>query len=605
MKRIITVFFLLFFSVSVSGEEIPFEIIDVDGESHVGQIAKLDADSIQINSDSDSLTFSPRRIEIVQNLMSNPFLQQKTNDNQLNNLNLPQNLRQKIQRTMVIKGQVMGINEFGVIVPITNTPRKTGRLPSSLLQKLRGEEKENKNGVKDNPKTPLFPNSVIVIDLLDGSRLVATSFVLKEQKAVCKLLDHNYAEQTKKDEKNKNEKEISETINKNSVTEITIPIEQIYSVRFAVKNFAEIAEPSAQWIKYTKELGTTGDRLVISKDDTFDIYNGIVSEITRESVIFTIDNEKLPIKRNKIFGMILHSPNRDAIKQKTVYNGQITLWTGAQLMLDSFALKKISVENQDDVNNRNDKADNKTDDKNNDKSELDETIKNDVKWSEDKILWKSLAGFSGETLLSEIDNIIFSRGNSLYLSDLTPIIRERLFPFEWSVSGVSKPDNSSPLVKLKLFQAGKFGINKDDGGKIDPSLVSITPSVTLNAKRAINQPIPAIEGVVLGGVSYRRGLTLTPKTKLEYLINDNEKVYSAIRGFVGIDDRLKPNGRAKLSIEVDGKSICEMEISGVDMVKLLRFDLPDTHKKITITVDFAENATESIPVSIGDLKLIK
>jgi hypothetical protein len=625
MKRIFTVFFLLFFSVWAAGSEIPFEIVDVDGESHVGRIANINAETIQIDSGSGGLTFSPRRVEIVQNLMPNPFLQQKSNDNKSNSyLKRLQNQRQPYQRTVLMNGQLMGVNEFGVLVPITNPQSKADKLSSSLLQKLRSNKNENNNATKDNPKMPQFPKSVIVIDLIDGGRLVATSFIVKNQKAVCNLLDHNYIAPTEKDEtktnnthdkiddknknknENKNENKISETINnKNSISEITIPLEQIYSVRFAVKSFAEIVEPSAEWNKYTKESGTSGDRLVISKNESFDIYSGIVSEVTSDSVIFTIDNEKLPIKRSRIFGMILHSPNRDEIKRKAVYNGQITLWTGTQLMLDSFALEKISVEIQGNNNIRNDNVDDKNDSESKNKNGIDETIENDAAPPEDKISWKALAGFSGETFLSEIDNIIFSRGNSLYLSELMPIIRERLLPFEWISSGVAKPDNLSPLAKLKLFQAGKFGVNKDDGGKIDPSLVPVIPSVSLNAKQVVNQPIPAIEGVILDGISYRRGLTLSPKTKLEYVLNDNEKIYSAIRGVVGIDDRLKPNGRAKLSIEVDGKLICEIEIRGTDMVKSLKHELPETHKKITITVDFIEKSAESVPISIGDLKLIK
>ncbi|MDR1485408.1 MAG: NPCBM/NEW2 domain-containing protein [Planctomycetaceae bacterium] len=636
MKRIFTAFFLFLFSAALLGAEIPFEVIDVDGEGHVGQITAIDADSIQLATVSGDLTFPPQRVEIVQNLSPNPFLiQNKSNDANRADIQKfqPPNRRQ-VQRTVIINGQVMIVNEWGNIIPKSNQPRTANKkvLPPILKKLHESGSDKNTDTQEKKQKIPQFPPSVIVIELLDGSRLVATRFVVKEQKAICNLLDQNYVVDEKnidkksKPEINKEKKEIENNAKTNGETggevasSVIIPFDQIYSVRFAVKSFTDIFDPSAEWLKYTAEAGTSGDRIVINKSGVFDVYSGIISEVTPEAVIFTIDNEKLPVQRGKIYGIILHSPNREQIKRKTISSGQITLWTGTQLMLDSFVLKQsekktatAATTSTATENFRNDNSGNEAKDKN---AEVDdggvgvvdaglvaEVDSADV-FSEGKILWKALAGFSGETFLSEVDNIVFSRGNSLYLDELIPVIRERLLPFEWG-GGMSKSDNTTPISKMKLFQAGKFGIGKSDVEKFDPSLESVTPLTLRNTKQMVNQPIPAIEGVILDGVSYRRGVMLSPKTTLEYAVTDAEQSYSAIRGFVGVDDRLKPNGRAKLIIDVDGKMICTIEVCGTDAVKLLRYELPKTHKKITITIDFADNVTESVPISIGDLKLIK
>jgi hypothetical protein len=589
--------------------EIPFEVIDVDGESHVGQITAIDKELIRIDTGSGDLTFSPRRVEIVQNLSPNPFLlpNKPTKDND------PQTsiTSNRQFRTEIINGQMVVISERGNIVPLPNLAQARKRvLPPAFLEKLREAENEKNTDKQNTQKLPQFPPSVIVIELLDGSRLIATQFIVKEQKVICNLLDQNYTAPQKNVDKKDNTETAKEKPNEKNNTptgnevmsEVVIPFEQVYSVRFAVKNFSDIFEPSAEWLKYIGNTGTSGDRIVINKAGAFDVYSGIVSEVTRDVVVFSIDNEKLPIQRSKIYGIILHSPNREQIKRKTVSGGQITFWTGTQLMLESFTLKKSETK-QVAGNIRNDNSD--VANTNNKISEVDVDIDDIGKLSGSKILWKALAGFSGEIFLSEVDNIIFSRGNSLYLTDLVPIIRERLLPFEWSGSSM-KTDNSTPISKIKLFQASTLGIGKNNIEKLDPSLELVTPQTSQrNSKQIINQPIPAIEGVILDGVSYRRCVVLSPKTVLEYAVTDLEQSYSAIRGFVGVDDRLKPNGRAKLIVAVDGKVICTMEIRGKDTAKLLRYELPQTHKKITITADFTDNITESVPISIGDLKLIK
>jgi hypothetical protein len=618
MKRIFITFFLLFFVPPVLGAGIPFEVIDVDGESYVGNITELNSNSLRLDTGSENLTFSPSRVEVVQNLLSCPFLlsNKSTNDKS-------QQFDKNVRGTIIINGQVMILDEWGGAMRNPNLPasRKRVSLPP-FLQKLRDINAAT-NSQQTDQKIPQFPESVIVIELLDGSRLVATRFVVKEQKAICNLLDHNYTAPEKntdnktepKNEKEKDKKDgdgIDVSVVGKVSEEVVFPFERIYSVRFAVKSFSDIFEPSVEWLKYADESGTSGDRLVISKSGTFDSYSGIVSEVTQDSVVFSIDGEKLPIQRSKIYGMILHSPDREQVKRKAVSNGQITLWTGTQLMLDSFVLN-VTGDKPVAKNIRNNNSNSETGESNSDNADIDNAnvdntdIDGVVKLLDGKISWKALAGFSGESLLSETDNIIFSRGNSLYFSELKPIMRERLFPFEWGGDVVSKSDNSAAIAKFKLFQASRFGINNSSNKtKVDPSLELALSSTANAAKNTTHQALPALEGVILDGVFYRRGLMLSPKTTLEYVVADVGQTYSAIRGFVGVDDRLKPNGRAKLTIEVDGKPICEMELRGTDKVKSLRYELPQTqNKKITITADFTDNTTEPIPIGIGDLKLIK
>ncbi|MDR0391236.1 MAG: NPCBM/NEW2 domain-containing protein [Planctomycetaceae bacterium] len=618
MRVIFLVFFLFFFSVSVFCAEVLFEVIDIDGEGHVGQISAISADSIQLKTSSNNLTFSPQRVEIVQNLSLNPFLlpnksiNNNSNNNNETDLDILKANQGRIQR-IIVNGQEIIVNETGNIIQRSDLlrPNNFRRLPATLQKIRESENNKNSNPQQLTQKILQFPQSVIVIELLDGSRLVATKFIVKDQKAICNLLDQNYVVPAKEvDPKsgnkvvNKSEGENKEKFDVEKVNDVKSVVEvsfdQIFSVRFSVRGISDIYEPPVEWLKYVSESGTSGDRLVISKSGVFDIYSGIVSEVTQDSVMFSIDGDKLPIQRSKIYGMILHSPNREQVKRKTISNGQITFWTGTQLMLDSLVMRSSEAKTVTE-NFRNNNSDDDTNDKIAAKEVVDDKI---VELSDGKIFWKALAGFSGESLLSEVDNIVFLRGNSLYFTDLVPVIRERLLPFEWG-GVMSKSDNLSPVSKMKLFQAGRFGIGKNTSEKVDPSLEALVPLNPLGKKQIAKQPIPAIEGVILNGVLYRRGVMLSPKTTLEYIIADDEQSYSAIRGFVGIDDRLKPRGYAKLVIEVDGKLIDTVEVHGKDAAKLLRYELPKTHKKITITADFADNFTEYAPISIGDLKLIK
>ncbi|MDR1925928.1 MAG: NPCBM/NEW2 domain-containing protein [Planctomycetaceae bacterium] len=654
MKCVFIFLFSFCFSASVYGVEVLFDAIDVDGINHVGRIVSLDADSIRLATESGKITLAPERVELVQNLAINPYLLTRK---QTNNTDAETTMPRKPTRQILDGNRIIVENGMQQVMRLpvrqNRNPNKPKGLSTALIERIRNAANIAKPEEQKNRFAPQFPESVIVIDLRDGSRLVATSLTTKSQIATCQLLDQSYKAEKIDDKKNtlknrtandrttnirtdENKTNENKTVenktddkiienkidadkvdtdkidadkkNMSAGIKVSFPFDQIYAVRFAVRSLAEISEPSAEWIKQTIAPASKGDQLIIGKGgEIADVYTGIVLDITANAVVFSMDDEKLPVPRSKIIGMILHTPDRDKIKRNITSRGQINLWTGTQIILDSFELADTGAASKtendtDDAGKLNSIAkDDSVDDNSADDNSYNKSI--------GKLAWKSLAGFSGEVFLYEVESIIFSRGGSLYLWDIVPVIRERVFPFEWN-SPKSESATNSPLAMLRSFNSNQLELKVGVGGGVgvggDPSLEfgGLKPAVR-GARKSINQPVPSMKGVVLDGISYQRGIAVTPKTTIEYDITTTDQTYSAIRGFVGIDDRLKPNGFAKLSIKADNETVCSIDIRGTDAAKLLRYDLPKSHKKITITVDFADNITESTPISFGDLKLIK
>ncbi len=88
---------------------------------------------------------------------------------------------------------------------------------------------------------------------------------------------------------------------------LAVPIRSIASVRF----FDPASATQDAWSEIEK-AARTGDTLVIRKQDVLDYLSGNVGDFTAETAQFTVDGEKVDVKRRKIAGLLYaQSPDRE------------------------------------------------------------------------------------------------------------------------------------------------------------------------------------------------------------------------------------------------------------------------------------------------------
>ena len=126
---------------------------------------------------------------------------------------------------------------------------------------------------KEQAKTQLPYTAILV--LTDGSRITASNFEAKDGTAKIDL---------------------------SSEASVEIPVKAIRSVRFVSPNEDSSALDS-QWNEIASG-SPSGDLLVIRKKGTIDSTDGIVGDITHETISFTLDGDKIDVKRPKIEGII-------------------------------------------------------------------------------------------------------------------------------------------------------------------------------------------------------------------------------------------------------------------------------------------------------------
>lgn len=145
------------------------------------------------------------------------------------------------------------------------------------------------------------------VELIDGSTVVCTEYEAAQGTARVTLLQGSVLE---------------------------VPTSAIGVVRFHKSS----AATAAQWQRIL-ERNIAGDLVVVRKDDTIDFLEGLLSEVTPETVQFELDGELLPVKRTKLEGVVYyHSPAElpEAI-------GRVHLAGGSVLPAQSLLLKDDSL----------------------------------------------------------------------------------------------------------------------------------------------------------------------------------------------------------------------------------------------------------------------
>lgn len=230
----------------------------------------------------------------------------------------------------------------------------------------------------EKPSAPA-DKPTVWIDLIDGSLLLGLSYDVEDGRAKIKLLDGQMAE---------------------------VSTKSVAGVRF-VETAGELA---AQWATIA-ESDRTGDLIVIRRKTALDYQSGVLGEVTTDTVGFTLDDEKLSVKRGKVAGLLYYHA---AGKKLPRSFGQLVDAGGSRLELA------------------------------------------EVKLSGDRLIVKTPAGIERNLPLSQVAAVT---GRVQYLSDLEP--QSAIWTPYASAAG--QPDSLARLFRPRRNEAVDGGELKLDG----------------------------------------------------------------------------------------------------------------------------------------------
>ncbi len=118
--------------------------------------------------------------------------------------------------------------------------------------------------------------------------------------------------------------------------DVELPVAAVRVLRFANGNPTVMQKWQALLQRELKK-----DLLVIFKGESIDFIEGIVGQVDDEQVRFLLDGEEIPVKRDKVFGVIF---NRPASAPKVV--GELSLDGDHQLKLSAFAVREERAEGE-------------------------------------------------------------------------------------------------------------------------------------------------------------------------------------------------------------------------------------------------------------------
>jgi hypothetical protein len=175
--------------------------------------------------------------------------------------------------------------------------------------------------------------------------------------------------------------------------------------------------------------------------------------------------------------------------------------------------------------------------------------------------WTTPLGLTMARAWSEIVRVDFSRGKIVYLSDLEPETRE------WTPYFKASKD----IAALSQFFAPKT----DRGMHAGP--------------------------ILLDRKTYTKGLTLHSRTRLAYRLPDKFRRFKAT---VGIDDRARPQGNARLVIQGDDRVLLETTVTGHEPAKPVDLDLTGI-RRLSILADYGDDLDIGDHVDLGEARVLK
>jgi len=109
------------------------------------------------------------------------------------------------------------------------------------------------------------------------------------------------------------------------------------------------------------------------------------------------------------------------------------------------------------------------------------------------------------------------------------------------------------------------------------------------------------EPLLLGGRSFRKGLAMHTRTELVIRLPDR---FQRLKAVAGIDDRLRPEGRVRLTIRGDERVLLQATIAGSEAPTPLDLDIAGV-RRLAIVADFADGLDAGSHLLLGDAKVVK
>lgn len=216
------------------------------------------------------------------------------------------------------------------------------------------------------------------VTLIDGSRMVAREVTTDESGAEVVMTDDR-----KRD----------------------MATDQIRSIRFRLEEESPIA-----WNEIL-DRNHPGDLLVVGELPSLDYHEGILGKMTPKTVEFRIEEETLPVPREKLFGVVFFQSDDEKLPSTVAKLIDIA---GNRLMLQSVFLEDQSLR------------------------------------------WKTPCGLSGTTPLEEVRRLDFSQGKMIFLSRIVPT------DYRWTPFFTFRRDHA-PAERVRDRLSEFFGPNFDAG----------------------------------------------------------------------------------------------------------------------------------------------
>lgn len=105
----------------------------------------------------------------------------------------------------------------------------------------------------------------------------------------------------------------------------------------------------------------------------------------------------------------------------------------------------------------------------------------------------------------------------------------------------------------------------------------------------------------LAGKEYDKGLSLYPRTAIEYRVPPGMKKFKAV---AGIDEAVRETGKARLAISADGKTLFDRAIRGKDAPVDLDVDISGA-KWLSILVDYGDQFDAGDFLDLADARMVK
>ena len=331
----------------------------------------------------------------------------------------------------------------------------------------------------------------------------------------------------------------------------SLKLSLVEGIRFSVP-FREITEEVPEEIQKILQAKSAEDRLLITVGDALDYYGGIVREAGSETVQFELDGEVLAVPRRRIAALSFHQNDSPAMAlpfcRLTERDG--TSWELAELSFDR---------------------------------------------GQERFLWKTVLGVEGMTPFSQWDSADFTKANTVSLFQLTPVSAQWTPAVAWAA-----PREQEPILLWQQF--AKSVLERPEAATSGEPSAAARPDSSMGRLRKPDQfPLRTLQGIQLDRKVYPMGYTLSARTVLEFSWADD---YKTLRGLAGIDDRVRPNGRVKLTFLNGDAVLHETTIRGDLPAVPLSINLSGV-KKLTIIADFPNGIDDGTRLHLVEMQLVK